>query len=315
MKNKIIIGTSSCLLGSRVRHDGSHKRDRFLTDVLSEYFDFQPFCPETSIGMSIPRPAIRLIRRSDEIRLVESDKPENDYTESMQELSARYAAGLNDISGYILKSKSPSCGMERVNLYNEKGYPEKKGVGLFAYELIKANPHLPVEEEGRLHDARLRENFIERVFAFHRWREMMSSDYSVNGLMNFHKQHKFILLAHNESIYRELGKLVAQANIDNLDDTAGAYIENFTTAMKHIATRKRHVNVLQHCMGFMKQQLESDDKSELLELFDKYARGEVPLVVPVTLLKHHFRKNPNEYMIDQLYMNPYPEELMLRNHV
>lgn len=192
---------------------------------------------------------------------------------------------------------------------------KKKGVGLFAFELMKANPYLPVEEEGRLHDARLRENFIERVFAYHRWREMLDTDYSVNGLMNFHKQHKFILLAHNEAIYRELGKLVAQANIDNLDDTAGEYIENFTNAMKHIATRKRHVNVLQHCMGFIKQQIESDDKSELLELFDKYVRGEVPLIVPITLLKHHFRKNPNEYMVDQLYMNPYPEELMLRNHV
>ena len=315
MKNKIKIGTSSCLMGIPVRHDGSHKRDRFVTDILAEYFDFQPFCPETSIGMNVPRPAIRLVKQNDSIRLVESDKAENDYTDTMKDVSARYVSGLNHISGYILKSKSPSCGMERVNLYNEKGYPEKTGIGLFAFELMRSNPHLPVEEEGRLHDARIRENFIERVFAYHRWREMLENDYSVNGLMNFHKQHKFILLAHNESIYRKIGKLVAQANTNNLDETASAYIDSFTEAMKHFATRKRHVNVLQHCMGFIKHQLESGDKNELLGLFEKYVRGEVPLVVPITLLKHHFRKIPHEYIIEQLYMNPYPEELMLRNHV
>jgi len=315
MKNKIIIGTSSCLMGSPVRHDGSHKRDRFLTDILSEYFDFQPFCPETSIGLGIPRPAIRLVKQNDVIHLVESGNPENDYTDTMTDVSARYSSGLSHLSGYILKSKSPSCGMERVSLYNDKGHAEKKGVGLFASELMKANPHLPVEEEGRLHDARIRENFIERVFAYHRWREMVDNDFTVNGLMNFHKQHKFILLAHNEAIYRKIGKLVAGANADNLDNTARAYINSFTEAMKHFATRKRHVNVLQHCMGFIKQQLDSDDKNELLGLFEKYVRGEVPLIVPITLLKHHFRKNPDEYIVEQLYMNPYPEELMLRNHV
>ena len=315
MKNKITIGTSSCLLGSPVRHDGSHKRDRFITDILSEYFEFQPFCPETAIGMSIPRPAIRLVKLDNTIRLVESDNAEMDYTSVMKQTSSNYAQELNHLSGYILKSKSPSCGMERVNLYNAKGHAEKKGVGLFANELMLSNPHLPVEEEGRLHDARIRENFIERVFAYHRWKEMIDTDYSVNGLMNFHKQHKFILLAHNESIYRKIGKLVAEATAENLDITAKAYIDGFTDAMKHFATRKRHVNVLQHCMGFIKQQIDSDDKTELLGLFEKYSRGEVPLVVPITLLKYHFRKNPNDYIGDQLYMNPYPEELMLRNHV
>ena len=302
-------------MGNSVRHDGGHKRDRYVTDILSDFFDFQPYCPETAIGMSIPRPPIRLVRKDNGIKLVDSDTGTVDFTERMQENSMLYTGNLRNLSGYILKSKSPSCGMERVKVYAENGNPFNDGVGLFAAELMKANPYLPVEEEGRLHDARLRENFIERVFAYHRWQTMLANDFTVRGLMNFHKQHKFILLAHNESIYREIGKLVADTNTETLQVNANIYIKKFTQAMKQRTSRKRHVNVLQHCMGYIKHDLESDDKTELLELFQKYARGQVPLVVPITLLKFHFRKNPREYINDQFYMNPYPEELMLRNHV
>lgn len=315
MNPRILIGVSSCLMGNPVRHDGSHKRDRFITDTLSEYFEFQSFCPETAIGMSIPRPAIRLVKKTDGVRLMDSSGDGDDYTDRMLGTSMQYASGLSHLSGYILKSKSPSCGMERVNLYNEKGYAEKAGTGLFAGQLMQTNPHLPVEEEGRLHDAHIRENFIERVFAYHRWQQMLQHDFSVNGLMNFHKHHKFILLAHNESIYRQLGKLVAETSRDTLQANVETYIDGFTRAMKTHASRKRHVNVLQHLMGYLKTCLDPDDKSELLELFEKYSRGEVPLVVPITLMKYHFRKHPHDYISEQYYMNPYPEELMLRNHV
>ena len=315
MNNKILIGVSSCLMGNRVRHDGGHKKDRFITDILSEFFDFQSFCPETAVGMTVPRTPIRLVKKSDTVRLVDSDTGKIDFTWSMQRSAQQYADSLSHLSGYILKSKSPTCGMERVKVYAENGYPSKDGVGIFAEELMKANPNLPVEEEGRLHDARLRENFIERVFAYHRWQEMLANDFSVRGLMDFHKQHKFILLAHNEVIYREIGKLVAETRTDTLKQNAEIYIFKFTQAMKQRVSRKRHVNVLQHCMGYVKQDLDSDDKAELLDIFQKYARGEVPLVVPLTLLKYHFRKNPQPYINDQFYMDPYPEKLMLRNHV
>ena len=315
MKNKITIGVSSCLMGNKVRHDGGHKRDRYVTDILSEFFEYQSFCPETAIGMSTPRPPIRLVRKQGDIRVVDTDTGLVDYTDRLQQSSILYAGRLDHLSGYILKSKSPSCGMERVKLYDENSCPGNDGVGIFAAELMRANPNLPVEEEGRLHDPRLRENFIERVFAYHRWQEMRSTNFTVKGLMNYHRQHKFILLAHSEQIFREIGKLVAETRPDTLDANAEIYISKFTQAMKQRVTRKRHVNVLQHCMGHLKHDLETDDKTELLGLFNKYARGQVPLVVPLTMLKFHFRKNPSQYINEQHYLDPYPEELMLRNHV
>lgn len=314
-QRKIIIGTSSCLLGEKVRFDSGHKRDRYLTDTLSEYFDFQSYCPEMAIGLGVPRPTIHLIDRDGAVRLVNTRDESLDYTGQMSETAAAYVEGLDKLSGYILKSKSPSCGMERVSVYAKNGYATKQGVGLFAGQLMKRWPNLPVEEEGRLNDAAIRENFIERVFAYRRWQELQETGLTVAGLMDFHKRHKFILLAHNEKIYRQLGKQVAETRKDNLQAQAAEYFDLFFQAMRSHATRKRHVNVLQHGMGYLKKDLDSDDKADLISLFEKYARGEVPLVVPITMLKYHFRKNPNEYVEDQLYMNPYPEELMLRNHV
>lgn len=315
MSNRILIGVSSCLLGNEVRYDGGHKRDRYVTDVLSEYFDFQAYCPEMAIGLGVPRPTIQLLAKDATVHLVDSKDSMLNYTGQMRETTGPYCRQLNDLSGYILKSRSPSCGMERVKLYKENGNVSSDGVGIFADELMTTNPHLPVEEEGRLNDAHIRENFIERVYAFHRWKKMLSEGLSVKNLMDYHRQHKLILLAHNESIYRKLGKLVAATTRDNLEQQAETYLTLFTEAMKHKATRKQHVNVLQHAMGYLKKVIDTEDKAELLEVFEQYTRGEVPLVVPVTLLKHHFRKNPDEYIEDQFYMTPYPGELMLRNHV
>lgn len=315
MSKNIKIGVSSCLLGQEVRFDGGHKRSSYIDDTMGTYFEFVTFCPEVAIGLGIPRPTIRLIKRHGEVRLVNSKDDSIDHTQNMIEKSQAYCSNLDDLSGYILKSKSPSCGMERINLYNEKNFPEKTGVGIFAYELKKRYPNLPLEEEGRLNDAHLRENFIERVFTYHRWQQMLRNGLSVNALMNFHKAHKFILLAHDEATYRKLGPEIARLNMDNLQEIAEHYIADVMDSLKKHATRKKNMNVLQHAMGYLKNEIEKDDKQELLEMFDKYRLGQIPLIVPITLLKYHLRKNPQPYIDEQFYMNPYPEELMLRNHV
>lgn len=313
--SKIQIGISSCLLGQEVRHDGGHKRNGYVLNTLSNYFEFRPLCPEMAIGMGVPRPPVRLAKNHGEIRLVGSRDSSLDVTEAMNRFASQAVNNLDDISGYILKKDSPSCGMTRVRIYNEKGHPEKKGSGLFASHLLEAHPCLPVEEEGRLMDPVLRENFLERVFVYYRWQKLRAEGLSVRGLMDFHACHKFNLLAHNESIYRELGPLVATANTDNQDEIAEQYLKLLMQGMKKPATRKRHTNVLMHVMGFLKDVLSSDDKQELLDILDQYRQGLVPLIVPITLLKHHLRKAPQPYIERQFYMNPYPEELMLRNNL
>lgn len=315
MTEKIVLGVSSCLLGQEVRFDGGHKRSAYVEATLSEYFDFVPFCPEMAIGLGVPRPTIRLITRKGETRLVQSDDASIDLTDQMNDRSAQQCRNMQQMSGYILKSKSPSCGMERVSLFNEKDYPEKKGVGLFAAILMQHYPNLPVEEEGRLNDAHLRENFIERVFIYYRWQQLLSQGLTVNGLMEFHRRHKFILLAHDEAAYREMGPMIASINEENLTLIADQYLAKMMLALKVHASRKKHMNVLQHIMGFLKNDIAADDKQEVLDLLDRYRLGKVPLIVPITLLRYHLRKNPQPYIDDQYYMNPYPEELMLRNHV
>jgi uncharacterized protein YbgA (DUF1722 family)/uncharacterized protein YbbK (DUF523 family) len=311
--SKIEIGISSCLLGQEVRHDGGHKRNAWILNTLSSYFDFRPLCPELAIGMGVPRPTIRLIKQDNVIRLVGSKDTDLDVTDEMNRFSDQAVSGLDDLSGYILKKDSPSCGMERVRIYNEKGIPEKNGSGLFAARLMEAHPNLPIEEEGRLMDPVLRENFIERVFVYYRWQKLLHNGLTVKDLMEFHASHKFNLLAHNESIYRELGPLVAQATPENLETIAEQYINMLMKGMKKPATRKRHTNVLMHVMGFLKNALSSDDKQELLDILEQYRLGRVPLIVPITLLRHHLRREPHPYIEKQYYMKPYPEELMLRN--
>lgn len=313
--SKIKIGISSCLLGQEVRHDGGHKRNVYILNTLSRYFEFQPLCPETAIGMSIPRPPIRLIKENDEIRLVGSRDPDLDVTDQMNRFSAQAVTHMYDLSGYILKKDSPSCGMVRVRVYNDKGHPEKNGSGLFAEQLMKTHPSMPIEEEGRLMDPVLRENFIERVFIYYRWQKLCSEGLTVRGLMDFHARHKFNLLAHNETIYRELGPLVAEARPDTIAEIAVQYLDKLMQGMKRPATRKRHTNVLMHVMGFIKEALTADDKQELLDILDKYRFGQVPLIVPITLLNHHLRRSPQPYIEQQFYMSPYPEELMLRNNL
>ncbi len=313
--NAIKIGISSCLLGHKVRHDGGHKRNAYAVNTLAKYFEFKPFCPEIAIGLGVPRPTLRLVKADAEVRLVGVRDPRLDVTGDMLQGADQVIQQLDDLSGYILKKDSPSCGMERVRVYNGKGQPERNGRGLFASKLLEARPNLPVEEEGRLMDPVLRENFIERVFVFYRWQQVLREDLTVRGLMDFHSQHKFNLLAHSENAYRELGPLVASASPENLDASSERYIEKLMQALRQLATRKRHTNVLMHVMGYLKKVLTSDEKQELREILDNYRHGQVPLIVPITLLRHHLRRAPDPYIEKQYYLDPYPEELMLRNNL
>ncbi|RQD73988.1 DUF523 and DUF1722 domain-containing protein [Desulfonatronospira sp. MSAO_Bac3] len=310
------IGISTCLLGDNVRYDGGHKLDRYLRDLLGKYVSYVPVCPETESGMPIPREALRLVGDIDSPRLV-TQKSGEDYTSVMQSWASKRLDALEKekLCGFIFKSKSPSSGMERVKVYNDKGHPVPKGRGIFAGMFMERFPLLPVEEEGRLHDPMLRENFITRIFVYGRWLELMEQGLTTARLIDFHTRHKLLLMAHNVNAYRELGRLVAGARELPPDELADQYISKLMTALKLSSTIKKNVNVLQHVMGYFKKDLSSDEKQELLEVIGNYKDSLVPLIVPVTLLNHYVRKYDQPYLKEQVYLNPHPMELKLRNHV
>jgi len=310
----IRLGISSCLLGEQVRFDGGHKRDTFINEALGKFFEFIPVCPEVAIGLGIPRPPIRLIGDPDSPRAVGVRDPNLDFSTALSNYGKRMGRELDNISGYIFKKGSPSCGMERVKVY-QTGQPSKSGTGLYARAFMDQQSLLPVEEEGRLGDPVLRENFIERVFAYRRWQELEAWGLSAARLVDFHTIHKLNLMAHGTEHYRALGQIVAQAGAMGLRQRGELYINGFMAALKHSATRKRHTNVLMHIMGYLKKNLDHADKAELLEVIEAYRLGQVPLIVPITLLKHHFRRHPDPYMARQIYLNPHPPELMLRNSI
>jgi len=312
----IRIGVSSCLLGEQVRFDGGHKRDRFLTDRLGGYVSWVPVCPEFEVGMGIPRPTLRLVRHDDGVRMQESDSG-RDHTASMERYTKRRVAALRklDLCGYVLKRDSPSCGMERVKIYAEKGMPRREGRGLFAEALIAALPWLPVEEEGRLHDAALRENFIERVFACRRLRNLFHGRWTAGRVVEFHTAHKLQVMAHSPQAYRELGRLVASVKQIPRSEFRDRYECGFMEALARRATPGRNTNVLQHMAGYLREGLERAERAELVENIEDYRKGLVPLVVPLTLLRHHARRQGAAYLLGQVYLEPHPKELMLRNHV
>jgi len=313
--DKIQVGISSCLLGQEVRFDGGHKRDSYITGTLSAYFDFVPFCPEAGAGLGIPRQPIRLVRRGDEIRAVGVKTPELDPTDDLAAFALQTVPQLGDVSGYILKVASPSCGMERVKVYNEKGMPERIGVGIYAGVLMESLPLLPVEEEGRLGDPVLRENFIERVFVYHRWQQLARSGLSAHKLVEFHSDHKYLIKAHSEDIYRQLGRMVAEAGKTELEQLAADYVATLMTTLKRPVKPRQHVDILQHLLGFLKKHIDRLDREEMLETIEQYRQGLVPLIVPITLLRHHFRRYPDPYVMRQYYLSPHPKELMLRNKI
>lgn len=312
-EHRIPIGISSCLLGEKVRFDGGHKNHSFISQTLSEYFSFLPFCPEVSIGLGIPRETIRLVRfeKDGAVHCVGSKNPKLDVTDQLSEVGKAQHHWLKDLSGYIFKKDSPSCGMERVKIYYGTA-PDKSGVGLYAKEVLDAFPNLPTEEEGRLGDVHLRENFIKRVFIYHRWRQIQDSQVK-QDFVKFHAQHKLIFMSHHQDRMRELGRLVARVGDMPLSEFKQAYLSLMTSTLKKPASRKNHVNVLKHIQGYLKRDLDAGDKSELNDTIEAYRQAQLPLIVPITLLKHHFRKSPDEYINESLYMSPHPKELCLIN--
>jgi uncharacterized protein YbgA (DUF1722 family)/uncharacterized protein YbbK (DUF523 family) len=316
MEDQIKLGISACLLGENVRYDGGHKLERFITETLGQYVSFVPVCPEVECGLGVPRESMRLTGEPDQPRLVTTRTLE-DHTERMRTWAEGRVRGLEkeDLCGFIFKSDSPSSGMERVKVYNENGMPVKKGVGLFAKAFMLHFPLVPVEEDGRLHDPVLRENFISRVFTLKRWRDILQGKKALGALVTFHTQHKLLIRSHSEKHYTWMGKLLAEGKKTRAPELYARYEKLLMEALGMHATIRKHTNVLQHMMGYFKKQLSSDEKQELLEIIVRYRAGFIPLIVPVTLMNHYVRKYREPYLEKQVYLNPHPVALRLRNHV
>ncbi len=315
---KIRVGVSTCLLGEHVRYDAGHKHDRYVTDVLGAHFDFVSVCPEVEVGMGIPRESVRLVRSDagDEIRML-GVQSGTDHTTAMRRYAGKRVAGLAalGICGYILKKGSPSCGMERVRTYTSRGMPATSDRGLFAAALLEAVPELPVEEEGRLLDPVLRESFIERVFAYARVRALFASRWTVGDLVAFQSREKMLVAAHEPAAEKALGRIVAGAKNLPRAEVAAKYRSGFLGALSRPAPRRRHVNVLQHMLGYLRDAADPAARQALANVVEDYRRGLVPLVVPITLLRHYVDLHGIEYLQRQTYLEPHPRELLLRNHV
>lgn len=313
---KILIGISSCLLGEKVRYNGEHKKDPYITETLSNFFEWYPVCPEVGSGLSIPREPMRLEQQKDgSIRLV-TINTKRDYTDLLTNFSEQKAKSLTNenICGFIFKGRSPSSAIYDAKIYNEKGVVIKKGAGIFGATFVKNFLLIPVIDDGRLHDPKLRDNFFEKVFSYNRWLETLNLDKTVNGLIKFHTKHKLILMSHSVKHYNLLGKMLSNTKIYSKNELFSEYGKHFMDAMSYIATTKKHLNVLMHCMGYFKKLLTPDEKSELLEILEQFRLGYLPLIVPVTLIKHYTIKFKQPYLSEQYYLNPYPLELMIRNH-
>ncbi len=316
---RLKIGISACLLGQEVRFDGGHKRDQFLTEVLGPHVEWVPICPEVEMGLGTPRETLRLVRvdGNQALRMI-TTRTGVDHTDGMNRWASRRLEALAreapDLCGYVLKKDSPSCGLERVKTFGSRGAPERNGRGLFATALIARFPALPVEEEGRLADPRCRENFIERVFAYCRLKDLFKPGWTHAQLVQFHTAHKMALLAHSTENCEALGRLVANGQQTPKRQLRTAYERLFMTTLAMPSTRRRHVNVLMHMLGHLKKKLDAASKRELLDSIGEYRKGTAPLIVPLTLLRHHARVHAIEYLLGQSYMEPQPRELMLRNH-
>ena len=314
---RIPVGVSSCLLGQAVRYDGGHKHDRYLTGVLGRYFEYVAWCPEALAGLGVPRPPIRLAGDPGAPRAVRVADASVDVTDALLAAARRATPEMGALRGYVFKRGSPSCGMERVKVYGTPGKSPRMGRGLFARAVMQAYPLLPCEEEGRLNDAPLRESFVERVFAYDRWLRTMARGCTPGRLVAFHTRHKLLLLSHSEIHYRAAGRLVAEAGRRDRDreQLAREYLATFMEGMRRRATRRRHTNVLQHLAGYLKRSIDTGDRRALAGIIEEYRTGAVPLVVPIRFLRHHFRRSPDRYVEMQHYLEPYPDDLGLRNHL
>ncbi|MBU4317937.1 MAG: DUF523 and DUF1722 domain-containing protein [Proteobacteria bacterium] len=315
MDNPLKIGISRCLQGENVRYDGGHSQDHFLTDTLGLYVSYVPVCPEVECGMSIPREAMRLMGDSQSPRLVTTRTGE-DKTGLMQKWISPKLSSLEkeNLCGFIFKKNSPSSGLFKVKVYGDSGIPQKTGVGLFARAFTERFPLIPVEEDGRLNDPKLREMFIEQIFTMKRWRELLAQPRRLGALVDFHTRHKLLIFSHSQNQYRAMGKLIALGKSIPTASLYDLYEKKLMEALKLATTVKKNANVLQHMMGYFKKDLSADEKKEMLEILDQYAKEEVPLIVPITLLNHYVRKYQQAYLSDQVYLNPHPLALKLRNH-
>lgn len=315
---KIPVGISQCLLGDNVRYDGSHKHSKICTELLAKHFDFTAVCPEMGIGMGTPREAIHLRGNlhDDAVRAVGNRTSSLDVTEKLENHGREKAHELQHLCGYIFMGRSPSCGLGNITVHHENGNPqERHTLGIYARAFTQQHPLLPVEEEGRLRNNRLCENFVARVYAFRRWRDMVDSGLTPAKLQDFHARHKYLLMSHRNESYRHLGHLVAMAHQRSTATVAREYLHEFMMTLKIVSNTKTHANVLQHLLGYLKKDMDAASKQELLQLVDEYRCGRIPLIAPLTLLKHHLQKHPNTYLLRQIYLEPHPPGLMLRNFI
>ncbi len=308
-EDKIQIGISACLLGQQVRYDGGHKRDSYLVDTLGRYVRWVPVCPEAELGMGTPREPVDLVRRDQRTHMI-GVRTGEDWTDRMEAFSHRRISRLPALAGYVFKADSPSCGPDRVKLYRKLGgTPTRTGAGLFAAALRSSNPLLPIADERQLQDPGIRENFIERIFAYQRLRALLAGKFSARRLVEFHTAHKFQLVAHSPAAARKLGQLVASPEADRT-----LYAAGFMRSLEQESTPSRHVNVLQHLMGFFKKQLSAEEKQEALSTIEDYRAGRAPLIVPITLVRHFARRFGVSELARQTYLSPDQAELMLRTH-
>jgi uncharacterized protein YbgA (DUF1722 family)/uncharacterized protein YbbK (DUF523 family) len=317
---RIPVGISSCLLGEPVRFNGSHKRSRFCTDILSNYFDFVSLCPEVAIGLKTPRQPIRLVSRNasdTDVQVLGCDDPSINVTIPLKEYAQQKATELQQLCGYIFMQKSPSCGLFGVKRYLANGHPEGTTGGVYATELQRLLPLVPMEEAGRLNDDVLRENFMVRVFTLHDWRQFRQHPLTAHSLIGFHARYKYLVMSHSLSHYKSMGRLLANLKTGDLENIADQYILELMTALAKPANRKLHSNTLMHLQGYLKQHLNPGDREELTAIIHQYRQGIVPLIVPMTLLKHHLDHNADSshYARQQVYLNPHPYELGLRNAI
>jgi uncharacterized protein YbgA (DUF1722 family)/uncharacterized protein YbbK (DUF523 family) len=310
------IAISACLMGAEVRFNGGHKESRLCSRTLTEYFDFVPVCPEVAIGLGIPRQPIRLVGDAERPEAIGTVHPELNVTRPLADYARKMAAELDDVCGYIFMQKSPSCGLDRVKVYHTNGAPvDGGGRGIYAQAFCALHPDLPVEEDGRLNDPVLRENFLTRVFAYSAWQQLLQAGLTRRGLTEFHSRYKYLLMAHNPVQYKTLGNLLGNMGRIDPKELGPRYFSELMAALKKCATRRTHTNVLQHISGYLKQVISTEDKQEVQHVIGQYRHGIVPLVVPLTLLKHHFRQHPDPYIAQQVYLQPHPENLSLRNAI
>lgn len=314
MRSPIKVGISGCLLGREVRYNGGHTQSKLCLDTLSDYFEYTEFCPEVSSGFSVPRPTMRLTGDPAKPNLSYSDNHKVDLSEQLIATSKAAMPAMSELCGYILMKNSPSCGLERIKVYQDNGHPHKiKRSGLFTEQLKAHYPNLPVEEEGRLHDKHLYENFVLRVFCYHEWRESVLKQLNVANLMAFHSKHKFILQAHSPQLSKTLGRMVAAVSAQDLRVVAESYEKFFMEALSKPAPKSGHCNVMMHILGFLKKTIDPKNRSDILGVIRSYRQGEVPLIAPLTLLKHYIPRFGGDYINSQSYFSPYPCELGLRN--